>query len=138
MSTRRRAVNFLVLMVTGICSATGVSAACPGFADFTVAPTYGVGTRPGAVASGDFNGDGKIDLAVANAMSNNISILLGNGDGTFAPAVNYAVGAVPESIAVSDFNSDGKSDLVVVNENSSNSGQLCCRLVPLFSPRKRF
>jgi hypothetical protein len=44
---------------------------------------YPVGTQPGAVATGDFNHDGKLDLAVANTASNKVSILLGNGDGTF-------------------------------------------------------
>ena len=43
---------------------------------------YAVGTRPGAVATGDFNGDGILDLAVANTGSNDVSILLGNTDGT--------------------------------------------------------
>src|SRR5579864_14139 len=44
-------------------------------------PTGGLGST--AIALSDFNGDGKIDVAVANNFSNNVSILLGNGDGTF-------------------------------------------------------
>src|SRR5262249_28965896 len=67
------------------------------------------------VVVGDFNGDGKLDLAVANPNSANVSVLLGNGDGTFQSAVNYVIGAKPESIAVSDFNRDGKSDPAVAN-----------------------
>ena len=50
-----------------------------------------------SVAVGDFNGDGKADLAVANSCSDNVSVLLGNGDGTFQAAVNYAVGSEPAS-----------------------------------------
>ena len=50
---------------------------------------------PYSVVVGDFNGDGKPDLAVANNFSNNVSVLLGNGDGTFQAAVNYAAGTIP-------------------------------------------
>ena len=67
------------------------------------------------MAVGDFNGDGKADLAVANASSNNVSVLLGNGNGTFQAAVNYAAGTGPSSVAVGDFNGDGKADLAVAN-----------------------
>src|SRR5229473_3050778 len=44
---------------------------------------YNTGVAPIAVVTADFNGDGRLDLAVANAVSNDVSILLGNGDGTF-------------------------------------------------------
>ena len=57
--------------------------------------SYGAGTVPYSVAVGDFNGDGKLDLAVANEGSNNVSVLLGNGDGTFQAAVNYGAGLGP-------------------------------------------
>jgi protocatechuate 3,4-dioxygenase beta subunit len=72
------------------------------------------------VTTGDFNGDGKLDLAVANEMSNTVSILLGNGDGTFQTAVNYDVGSYPRSVTAGDFNGDGKLDLAVANYFSSN------------------
>ncbi len=68
---------------------------------------------PGAVAIGDFNQDGRPDLAVANSGSNTISILLGNADGSFQAAVNYSVGQDPVSIAVVDLNLDHKLDLAV-------------------------
>jgi len=82
--------------------------------------TGSFGTYSTSVAVGDFNGDGKLDLAVANSGSNNVSILLGKGDGTFQAAVNYATGTEPFSVAVADFNGDGKLDLVVANEGSNN------------------
>jgi hypothetical protein len=78
------------------------------------------GSSPSYVTVGDFNGDGKLDLAIANLGSNDISVLLGNGDGTFQAAVNYGVGSGPRSIGVGDFNGDGKQDLAVVNVNSNN------------------
>jgi hypothetical protein len=72
------------------------------------------------VTVGDFNGDGMLDLAVANPGSNNVSVLLGHGDGTFQAARNFAVGTAPVSLAVGDFNGDGLPDLAVANQNSSN------------------
>ena len=63
----------------------------------------------------DLNGDGKPDLAVANASSSNVSVLLGVGNGTFQAAVNYAVGSQPHSVRAGDLNGDGKVDLVTAN-----------------------
>jgi hypothetical protein len=70
---------------------------------------------PETVATGDFNGDGKLDLAVGENGSNSVSILLGNGNGTFRAQVDYAVGLGPSSVVVGDFNGDGKLDLAVRN-----------------------
>ncbi|HBI41831.1 MAG TPA: hypothetical protein DDY78_03115 [Planctomycetales bacterium] len=84
---------------------------------FSPAVIYPVGASPQAVVTGDFNGDGRLDLAVANLSSNTVSILLGNADGTFQAAQNFATGAGPQSLAVGDFNGDGKLDLVTVNAN---------------------
>ena len=69
---------------------------------------------------GDFNGDGKLDLATANYASNNISVLLANGSGNFRAAVNYGAGSGPDPIAVADLNDDGTLDMVVGNSNSNN------------------
>src|SRR5262249_2645874 len=73
-----------------------------------------VGTNPVAVATADFNGDGIPDLVTANLNSQNVSVLLGNGDGSFRPAVNYgSLSIFPMSVAVGDFNGDGTPDLAV-------------------------
>jgi len=66
---------------------------------------------------GDFNGDGKADLAVANFVSGNVSVLLGRGDGTFQTAVNFGIGSGSQSVAVGDFNGDDRLDLAVANAN---------------------
>ncbi|WP_353851885.1 Calx-beta domain-containing protein [Microcystis sp. LE18-22.4A] len=79
-----------------------------------------MGTRPISVTVGDFNGDGKSDLAVANHSSSNVSVLLGTGTGSFGPATNFTVGISPRSVTVGDFNGDGKSDLATANRSSSN------------------
>jgi len=67
------------------------------------------------IAAADFNGDGNVDLAVADALGYNISILLGNGDGTFQPPVQYPTTEWPGFVATGDFNNDGKPDLIIVN-----------------------
>ena len=90
------------------------------------AADFAVGTSPFSVAMGDFDGDGKPDLAVANGGSNDVSVLLGNGDGTFKPAKNYeaGLGGGPLWVAVGDFNLDGNLDLVVANSSSDSVGVL--------------
>lgn len=80
---------------------------------------FGTGGSPSSVAVGDFNGDGKLDLAVANVISNTVSILLGTGTGSFGAKTDFATGSRPASVAVDDFNRDGKLDLAVANDNDS-------------------
>ena len=88
-------------------------------ATFAAATTFLVGGNPTSVAVGDFNGDGKQDLAVAN-YSGFVSILLGNGAGSFSGATNFPVGSQPFSVTVGDFNGDGKQDLATANYGSAN------------------
>lgn len=87
---------------------------------FTPITNYSVATNPNGGTSADFNGDGKLDLAVTNAGSNSISILLGSVSGTFTAATNYSVGSYPIGITHADFNSDGNVDLAVANVSSDN------------------
>src|SRR5262249_29082061 len=73
---------------------------------------------------GDFNGDDRLDLAVAHISGSAVSILLGNADGTFQPAQNFATGAPlgSGSLAVGDFNKGGKLDLVTANNTYLSGG----------------
>lgn len=82
---------------------------------FKTGGNFAVGEDPYDIVAGDFNKDGKLDLAVINVKSSNVSILLGNGDGTFQNAVSYSVPLVPfnPTLATADMNNDGKLDLVV-------------------------
>jgi hypothetical protein len=67
----------------------------------------------------DFNGDGLGDLAIANYNSGTVSVVFGNGDGTFQPPVDTAVGETPYSIAAADLNRDGRVDLLLSRQNSA-------------------
>jgi hypothetical protein len=83
-------------------------------------PTLTVGNGPMAIAAGDFNGDGILDLAVANHNDNNVSVFLGIGDGTFNSPNTFAVGSGPHGIIAVDMNGDGNLDLVTANETGGN------------------
>jgi hypothetical protein len=105
---------------------------------FQAPVNYGSGgDRALSVAVSDVNGDGKMDLVVANDCPNNsnycgvysypgvVSVLLGNGDGTFQTAVSYGSGGdAAHSASVADVNGDGKLDIVVANLDSSTVGVL--------------
>jgi hypothetical protein len=80
---------------------------------------YSVGTNPVFAAAGDFDRDGKIDLAVANR-GGSVSVLAGNGDGTLGANREIPVGVSPSWVTVADFNLDGKLDLAVSNTGSSS------------------
>jgi hypothetical protein len=96
-----------------------------GHGDGTFSPANGspitVGNFPEAVKIGDFNGDGLQDLAVANAKDDTISILLGNGDGTFTEASGspIPVGSFPFFVAVADFDGNGTADIAASNQNGN-------------------
>ena len=85
-------------------------------------PAPAVGKQPQGIVAGDFNGDGKLDLAITNAADNTVTILLGNGDGTFTQASGspIAVGTAPYAIVAADFRANGKLDLAVANSSSNN------------------
>jgi hypothetical protein len=66
---------------------------------FPVAPNPSLGSNPEAIVTGDFNHNGNLDVATANQDSNTVSVLLGNGNGTFKPATVIRVGKSPEAIS---------------------------------------
>ena len=96
---------------TGVCTANcGAMAA---------AVNYGSGSAPQAVIAGDFNHDGKLDIATANNTANTVSVALGQGDGTFQAASDYSAGSAPRAVKAADVNGDGRLDLIVADSSSN-------------------
>ncbi len=91
---------------------------------FQAKTDYATGSGPDALAVGDVNGDGNLDLIVGDDTGAAVSVLLGNGDGTFQTRKDYAVGSYPHWVALADFNSDKKLDIAVTNEGNNTVGVL--------------
>src|ERR1044071_2109311 len=79
---------------------------------FTAPVSYAGGTTPSAVEIRDFNGDGINDVAALNSSPAPVSVMLGNGDGTFQSPVTSPAGGAGTTMAVADFNHDGNVDIV--------------------------
>ena len=117
---QRRVAVSLALAVCSILVAGSAHARHARGVSFIARRDFDAGRGPQSVAVGDFNGDGVEDLAVANYGSSNLSVLLGNGDGSFQGARNFGAGLNPLSVAVCDFNGDGLEDLAVANAGSND------------------
>src|ERR1700751_4532411 len=113
MRAHARTLTTAVLAVVQSCGTTTYAVT------FGPGTSYTVGNGPLGIVAGDFNGDGRLDLAVANSGSGSISVLIGNGDGTFQPALNTPAGTTPWALTVADLNGDGHQDLVVADEAGS-------------------
>lgn len=109
-----RTRNWLMILIVGL---TNV-----GWSQCFTSPTsFTTSGQLQSVTVGDFNGDGKPDLAVVGVGSNNVSVFLGMGTGSFGMATTFPTGNSPRSVAVGDFNSDGKLDLVTANTGNDVS-----------------
>lgn len=89
---------------------------------FRSAVTYAVGSGAAGIALADVNRDGILDVLTANLLpaSNNVSLLIGNSDGTFRGATNFTAGNGPIAIQANDINNDGMLDLIVLNNRSGD------------------
>src|SRR5262249_57539398 len=97
---------------------------------------FGGGASPPSVGAAALNGDGRLDLAVASAGANSVSVLIGNGDGTFQTAALLPVDAGPQGLAVADFDGDGRRDPVSANAVAGTASLLLPNGVrPLPPPR---
>ena len=81
---------------------------------------FSVGDKPKSAIIGDFDRDEILDIAVCNFNGDDVSILIGNGDGTFQPKVDYPVGVDPRSLTTGDFNQDKILDLAVCNSSDDD------------------
>ncbi|CAF2748592.1 unnamed protein product, partial [Rotaria sp. Silwood2] len=102
-----------------------------GNGSFGVMMTYSIGngSGPESLVGHDFNNDGQMDIAVVNSGTNDIGILLGYGNGSFATIIKYSTGegSTPFAIVLSDMNNDGRADIVVTNSATKNIGILLGR-----------
>jgi hypothetical protein len=117
-------VHMKSLMPLGVCAAAlavpaGASAVSAPL-KLAPAPRSATGHGPIGMAVGDFNGDGRADIAIVNSGDNTVSILLGSGNGRFRSAGHAATGEDPEGVATGDFNHDGHLDLAVSDRDSSD------------------
>ncbi len=112
------------VVTTGICATGGMhlessyswsytigAGGASGFFDSQV--VHGAGLEPEAVRAADLDGDGDVDLLVANGESNNVSVLMNEGGGSFTAATDYSIGFEPEDLVVADLDGDGDMDLAV-------------------------
>ena len=106
----RTLINLLVLAVWGELSAQ----------TFLAPVDIPVGNAPADVITGDFNGDGKLDIVVSNGGSSSISVFLGIGNGSFRSRRDFVLGSQPQALTSGDFNGDGKLDLAVVSGPSNS------------------
>jgi hypothetical protein len=109
-----------------------------GTPSFAARQTFVVGESPSAVASADFNGDGKPDLVLANRDEDTASVLLdttppGASIPSFAAQQAFAVDSAPSAVAVADVNGDGKPDLFVANQNEDTASVLLNTTAPAAS-----
>ena len=136
--TRNSAKLLLLIAATVFFSSAFPNPSPAQTVSFITRVDYAAGTNPASVAVGDFNRDGVPDVAVANYGSNTVSVLLGNGDGTFQPALTLAADANPEFVAVGDFNRDGVPDLVVACSGSNSVSVFLGNGDGTFQPARNF
>ena len=100
----------------------------------TLSSSFSVALSPEWVVAADFDGDGRMDIATSGDFDDKVSVLVGNGDGTFMPSVDFDVGAAPYGIVTADLNGDGKPDVASANVedgtasvliNTTGAGQVC-------------
>lgn len=105
---------------------------------FQLARSFDVGGAPKVVATGDFNRDGRTDLALGHDFEQWVSIYLAKEGGDFAKPMQFQVGVSPAAIASADFDGDGRLDLVTADHGSSEVSYLHGDRSGTFAPRRAF
>jgi hypothetical protein len=114
-------VNGTIADSQGMATIVDDDSSCPS-ASFGTPKDITLATSPFDIVAGDFNGDGKVDQAVANRLTNSVSLMLGDGNGSFGSPTTFQVGGTPNAITAADLNVDGKLDLIVTN--NANNGDV--------------
>jgi len=135
------------VLAAGLLALVGTTPAWAAQPNFAPAQNFPVGSSPTTVTNADFNGDGKVDLAAQNYTSDSVSVLLGNGNGTYQPKTDLTVGDGPTAVISGQFNddnADGKADsadfvdLAVANQNSDNVSVLLGNGNGTYQPKTNF
>jgi hypothetical protein len=92
----------------------------PGTGALAAHQDFSAGDGPAGLAAADFNRDGTVDLAVADAGGDGVSVLNGRGDGTFQPAQWFAAGVAPHAVVAADFDRDGRPDLAAADTGGNS------------------
>ncbi len=112
----RLALSALILWLGLASAVVGSAWAAP---IFSAARSTDLASPPYSAAVGDLNNDGNLDVAAVHLFySNTVSVLLGNGDGSFQTGVDYSTGPSPNCVRIGDLNNDGKLDLVTTSGSS--------------------
>ena len=111
-AVRRAAAATVLVLAVAVPSQGQICFSPPG--------AFTVGGGAYAVASGDFNRDGVLDLAAVSSDLNSVQVAIGIGDGSFQSPASFQVGTFPVSLEVSDLDRDGNLDIVVANNNSND------------------
>jgi hypothetical protein len=119
MTDVRRPATLLTVLGAS-CLALFLAPAVCGAVTFAPHQDYATGSSPLGVAVADLDGDGNLDLAVANAGSNTVSVLLGDGTGHFGAATDFEVNSQPAAVVAADFDFDGNLDLAVADRGSDD------------------
>jgi len=99
---------------------------------------WGTGDSPSSVVVADVNDDGNLDVIAANLKSDDVSVLLGNGNGSFQTQMRLTVGTSPESVAVGYVNDDNWLDIIVANSQSNDVSVLLGSSTGTFQAQRRF
>jgi len=143
MIVQARIRNLVLVTFLGVClSGVGVAAALIGAGTIdlfkNVVFREDAGAAPSDMVRADLNADGHADLIITNSFSNDISIFLGKGDGTFGAQARYPVGREPQGAAAADLNGDQVQDVIVINAGSSDLSILPGRGDGTFGSEQRF
>jgi hypothetical protein len=114
-ATTTHKLGFIILAMVTAGFLLGIAVQAEAQVPFTISASIPVSSGVGAVATGDFNNDGKLDLVVASRANNMVSLLLGNGAGSFGAPSPFSVGDEPSDLTTGDFDKDGNLDLAVAN-----------------------
>lgn len=115
----RAAILFSVLLLPSLNATSAYAQPCS--ESLFPGRLFDVGFQPESVSLGDLDGDGDLDMVVANPLSDEMSVLLNSGDGTFATQIHYAAGSSPHIVSLGDLDGDTDLDMVMMLDGGEDN-----------------